>query len=304
LRNKKIIFSEKLFISAFDGVILTIVMNKKSLWKLVPTAVVTLSLTSCLEVAETITLKKDGSGTIVEETILGAQMSAMMTQLSALGGGAEGKNEMFSEESAKKRAAAIGTGVTVEKVEKIDKDGRTGGRTTFHFNDINTVTLSLSDGASALTDSMPQAGEAEKAAEKAEPMKFSFKDNVLTITTPQPKKPEGAAKEDTPAGESPALPEGADGAQAQAMAMTMMKDMKMSMKLVIEPGIAESDASYVEGNTVTLTEMDFGKLMADPEMAKKLTTLDPKDAAAMEEKLKGIKGIKAETKEKITIKLK
>ncbi len=279
-------------------------MNKKLLWKLVPTAVVTLSLTSCLEVAETITLKKDGSGTIVEETILGAQMSAMMTQLSALGGGAEGKNEMFSEESAKKRAAAIGTGVTVEKVEKIDKDGRTGGRTTFHFNDINTVTLSLSDGASALTDSMPQAGEAEKAAEKAEPMKFSFKDNVLTITTPQPKKPEGAAKEEAPAGEAPALPEGADGAQAQAMAMTMMKDMKMSMKLVIEPGIAESDASYVEGNTVTLTEMDFGKLMADPEMAKKLTTLDPKDAAAMEEKLKGIKGIKAETKEKITIKLK
>ena len=85
-----------------------------------PAAAITLSLTSCLEVAETITLKKDGSGTIVEETILGAQMSAMMTQLAALGGGAEGKNEMFSEEAAKKRAAAIGTGVTVEKVEKID----------------------------------------------------------------------------------------------------------------------------------------------------------------------------------------
>ena len=271
-----------------------------------PAAAITLTLTSCLEVAETITLKKDGSGTIVEETILGAQMSAMMTQLSALGGGAEGANDMFSEASAKKRAAAIGTGVTVEKVEKIDKDGRTGGRTTYHFNDINTIALSLSDGASALTDSIPQAGEAGKAAEKVEPIKFAFKDNVLTITTPQPKKPEGAApaKEDSPAAETPALPEGADAAQAQAMAMTMMKDMKMSMKVVIEPGIAESDASFVEGNTVTLSDMDFAKLMADPEMAKKLATLDPKDAAGMEEKLKGIKGIKAETKEKITIKVK
>jgi hypothetical protein len=298
------IFAGKLFISHISGVILITVMNKKLLWKWMPAAAITLSLTSCLEVAETITLKKDGSGTIVEETILGAQMSAMMTQLAALGGGAEGKNEMFSEEAAKKRAAAIGTGVTVEKVEKIDKDGRTGGRTTFHFNDINTIALSLSDGANALTDSIPQAGEAEKAAEKVEPIKFAFKDNVLTITSPQAKKPEGAAKEESPAAEVPAMPGDADGAQAQAMAMTMMKDMKMSMKVVIEPGIAESDASYVEGNTVTLSDMDFAKLLADPEMAKKLATLDPIDAAGMEEKLKGVKGIKAETKEKITIKVK
>jgi hypothetical protein len=50
--------------------------------------------------------------------------------------------------------------------------------------------------------------------------------------------------------------------------------------------------------------MDFAKLLADPEIAKKLATLDPKDAAGMEEKLKGVKGIKAETKEKITIKVK
>jgi endonuclease III-like uncharacterized protein len=51
-------------------------------------------------------------------------------------------------------------------------------------------------------------------------------------------------------------------------------------------------------------EMDMGKLMADPEMMKKMQNLDMKNPAVFEEKLKAIEGIKNETKEKITVKVK
>jgi hypothetical protein len=80
--------------------------------------------------------------------------------------------------------------------------------------------------------------------------------------------------------------------------------MKMSAKIVVESGIAETNATHRDGNTVTLMEMDFGKLMADPKVAAKMQKLNLQDAAALQEDLKNIPGIKGEEKEKVTIKLK
>lgn len=279
-------------------------MNILSSFRGISAAVLALGLSSCLEIHETLHLKKDGSGTIVEETMLGAETSAMIQQLSALQGG-QGP-ELFGEDAAKQRAEKFGKGVSVAKVEKIDKDGRTGSRVTFHFTDINTVTLNMSDGADALSSLSPQAaGAAKEKAAEAKPITFVYQDSLLTIQIPQPKKEkiadakDAAAEADTPAPEA-----GPQAAQMQAMAMQMMKDMKVTAKMVFEPGISETNATYHDGNTITLMEMDMGKLMADPEMMKKMQNLDMKNPAVFEEKLKAIEGIKNETKEKITVKVK
>ncbi len=279
-------------------------MNIRTSIRGISAAVIALGLSSCLEIHETIHLKKDGSGTIVEETLLGAQTSAMMQQLSALQGGQA--PELLGEDAAKQRAEKFGKGVSVAKVEKIDKDGRTGSRVTFNFTDINTVTLNMSDGADALSDMSPQAAAAaEEKADDVKPITFVYQDGLLTIQIPQPKKEDiadakdAAAEADTPAPEA-----GPQAAQMQAMAMQMMKDMKVSAKIIFEPGIAETNATYHDGNTITLMEMDMGKLMADPEMMKKMQNLDMKDPAVFEDKLKGMEGIKSETKDKITVKVK
>lgn len=284
-------------------------MNTKAFIKWVPLAVTAAGLSSCIEINETVKLKKDGSGTIVEETIMGQQMSAMMDQLSALGGAAGG-NDMFSEEAAKKRAEKFGKGVTVNKVEKLDKNGSKGGRVTFSFTDINTVTLSLADGASGLSAMAPKgASGVEEKVKEATPITFNYKEGVLTINNPVPSKEDlaEAKKEAKEATASEGATEGAEGpeaAQMKAMGMQMMKDMKMSVKVVVEDGIAETDASIREGDTITLSSVDFGKLMENPEMAKKLEKLDMNNPAAMEEELKGIEGIKGETKSKVTVKVK
>jgi len=285
-------------------------MTKKFYSRLLPITAVAIALSSCIEVTETVHLKVDGSGTIVEETIMGAQMSAMIAQMAALGGEGAKAPDMFGEDAAKKRAEKMGKNVTVGKVEKIDKDGRTGARVTYNFTDINTVTLSLSDGASGLSGMAPDSGEnAEKKEKKEVPVTFTYKDKVLTMINPTPQKAEGGAKDaggkdaEADAGK-PKAEEGAEAAQAQAMAMNMMKDMRMSLKVVIDSGIAETDATFKDGNTITLTEMDMNKLLANPDAMKKLQNLNPQDPAEMQENLKGMEGVKVETKDKVTVKLK
>lgn len=257
-----------------------------------------LILPGCLQQATTIHLNKDGSGTIVEETTFGAQMSAM---LGGLGGeGAEAKDplkELASPEKAKARAAKLGEGVTVEKAETIEVNGKKGARVTYHFADINKLQFTTSGDLGVALPEAPGSPAADKPVEK--PTTFKYADGVLTLTSPEQKKPDAGDKK--PEGDAPA--DEAQAAQMEAM-MTQMGDMKMSLKLVIEPGIAESNATYVDGNTITLIEMDMGKVLKPPGAMKKLKGVDQKDPEAAMTALKGVDGIKTEAKKEITVKVK
>ena len=256
-----------------------------------------LALPSCLQQATTIHLNKDGSGTLVEETTLGAQMTAMMEQMGGLGG-ADAKDpvkELASMEKAKTRAATLGDGVTVEKAEAVTVNGNKGARVTYHFADINKLKYSAGSG---LQDAMPKApGAAEAAPSKTPPTTFTYAAGLLTITNPDHEKPEA------PPADKPKTPD-IDSAQMEPMMKQMMGDMKMSLKVVIEPGIASTTASHVSGNTVTLMEMDMGKVMENPGAFKKLQSVDQKDPDKAMAALKDFKGVTIETKKEITVKVK
>lgn len=276
----------------------------KKLLLLAASAVCALVLPGCLQHHSTIRLNKDGSGTLVEETLLGAQMLGMLDQMAAgFGGGgaapADPTKEMFSEEKAKKRAAELGEGVTFEKSEPVSKDGSKGARVTFRFKDINQLKVTTGDGMKQMSPpGMP--GAAEAAPKKQEPIAFTYKDGTLSVRMPKPEQPENAEK---PAQEAPdKMP--MDSPEAQAMMKQMMGDMKMTLRLIIEPGIAETTASHQDGNTITLMEMDFGKIVENADGLKKLGSVDQKDPTAAMEALKGIAGMKFEPKQEITVKVK
>lgn len=131
-----------------------------------------LILPGCFQHHTTIRLNKDGSGTLVEETLLGAQMLGMLDQMAAgFGGGgaapADPTKEMLSEEKAKKRATELGEGVSFEKAEPLNKDGSRGARVTYRFKDINQLKVSTGDGMKNL--SPPGMPGAEAAAPKKQP---------------------------------------------------------------------------------------------------------------------------------------
>ncbi|RYD47645.1 MAG: hypothetical protein EOP85_05090 [Verrucomicrobiaceae bacterium] len=259
---------------------------------------VALLLPGCLQNETTVTLNKDGSGTLVEQTTLGGQMLSMLEQFAAFGGqqGADPVAKLFSAEKAKEKAGKLGEGVTFEKSEPLTVGGGKGAKMTYRFTDINKLKVSP---GSDMSDLSPMAG-APGAPPKVEqkPVTFNYAGGTLTVTMPDPQKPAA----------DPPKPDGAPdlsqmGAQEQAAMKEMMGDMKMSFKLVIEPGISETDATHRDGKTITLMEMEMGKLLEKPDTLEKLSKLDQNNPAAAMEAFKGINGVKMETKKIVTVKV-
>jgi len=270
----------------------------KKLWFTLA-GVLALLASSCIEHHATLSLNKDGSGTITEETVMGAQAVEMMEGMAAMGGEEGGGGNPFADMAdkakAEEKAKQMGEGVTVKEVKAIDEGGRKGARIVYAFEDINKVKFSFGDAMSEMGEGMaPDEGGEEEAGD--EPMAFSYKDGVLTLKNDM---------EDAGAGDEGEKPEAQEmGEQEMAMAQQMFGDMKMSLKIELPGGIKETNASHVDGNTVTFMDIDFGKLVSDPEKFKKFAAAQPETPGEMQEALKGIDGVKVETKEEVTIELK
>jgi hypothetical protein len=264
---------------------------KTKLLTFVTAAISLLALNSCLQVESTISVKKDGSGTITEVITFGEQMK-MMIEMAAAQGGANAKNpmnQMMDKAKAEERAKKMGEGVELVSVEKIDADGKLGVKTVYKFSDINKLEYSA---GSAINMGEVPGGAAKKAEDSG--LTFNFADGKLTILQ---KKPD-AGKEGGDA-EVPKVDE--IDPQALAMMQGMMKDMRMTTRVTIEPGIAKTDATHVEGNVITLGDIQMGKLLADPE---KLKALQSGDFDKVKAAVKDVNGIKFEEKESISVEMK
>ncbi len=264
-----------------------------------------LTLSSCIEMNSLVTVNKDGSGTIEETVLMGAQLKAMMGSLSQPGAGAPagGPNDPAAQlkgllpdkEKAEKNAKAYGEGVTVKGIEEVSMpDGRSGSKVTYAFTDVNKVKY--------------QPGDAKATAEAGgKAITFSLKGSDLAVNLPKP-DPNSAKK---PSAEDTAkmkqLTE-MDPAQL-AMMKPMFAGMRMSFAVKSASGIASTDAAHQNGDAVTLIDMNIDKLMENPDGLKKFAVameeggndFDPKKLA---ETFKGVDGVKFEDKEKVSIKLK
>ncbi len=273
----------------------TLIKIMKTQLCMIATAAITLfGLTSCFQVESTISVKKDGSGTITEETILGEQMKMMLEMAAAQGGQAEDPMaKMLDKAKAEARAKKMGEGVELVSLEKIEADGKLSVKTVFKFTDINK--LNYSAGAALDMGNMP-GGAAEQVGDSG--LRFKMADGNLTIIQKAPNngKDGEAAKDDKAA---PAA--GAMDPQQLAMMQGMMKDMRITTKINIESGIAKTDATHVDGNTITLSDIQMGKIISDP---AKLKALQGGDFEKTKEALKGIDGIKFEEKESISVEMK
>lgn len=255
-------------------------------------------LASCFQNETVIHLNKDGSGTLTEETAFGPQAVEMLTQLAQLGGGGGGGDplaDLVSEEKAKARAATLGEGVTFEKIEAAGQNGFKGGKATYKFEDINKLKLSPDSSTKNVMPEMP--GAPPEAKKESKPLGFKYDGGKLVLSIPEPEKPEA------PAEEVPGAP-GEIGPDEEAQAKALLGNMKISLKLVVEPGIAETDATHVDGNTITLTEMDFGKIIEKPGAIQKLSKMGNANPDAALEEMKKLDGVKVETKREVTVTLK
>lgn len=275
---------------------------KKTLVKFLVIAGAAIGLSSCFQSETTIHLKKDGSGTIVEETRLTGPALQMMRDMGAAFGGGTDQDpldEMFTDEKAAKRAKSLGEGVEFVKSERVERGGTKGARVTYSFSDINKLRVSTEESMKNATPSLPGDGNDSSEEEASKPITFQFDGKTLTIKLPRPEASETSEVAEV---DVEGMPE--SDSQEMEMAKAMLNDMKMSVKLVIEPGIASTDASHHEGNTITLVEMEMKRALEKPEVFKKLQTIGNDDPDAVMALMKGIEGMKFEVKEEVRVTLK
>ncbi len=200
-------------------------------------------LTSCIEIKSIVTVNKDGTATIEESVLMGAQLAAMMQG----GQGAQLKGLVMDKAKAEERAKKLGEGVTVKSHEEIKTpDGKTGVKVVFAVADLSKLKY------------VPFEPEQEgKPASTKEPMTFALSGSALTITNPEADKKQGDG------GEKPK--KSADDIAMMKSQMAMMKPMFAGMRLSIEVkganGIASSDATNLNDGIITYVDVQFDKLM-------------------------------------------
>ncbi|HEY3897341.1 MAG TPA: hypothetical protein VGM54_01940 [Chthoniobacter sp.] len=243
-------------------------------------------LTGCIQVEEIVKLKPDGSGTIEETVLIPKAALAMMRQMAGNGGK---PLDLFDEAKLKQAAVKMGDGVTYVSGKKVSTDAGEGFTAVYSFTDANQLKLNPN-----LADSMPGANASPDKDRKVEWMRFHFaKGNPaeVTLTMPPPTlNPNKAAKSNT-----------VDDGALQMMEQ-MLKDLKMTFAVETEGTISETNAAYHDGGRVTLLDVDFNKVLADPEKFKALAKANPQSMQEAKALLKEIDGLKVETSPEVKIK--
>lgn len=239
---------------------------------------------ACLRSTTVISVKPDGSGTIVQETGVSPQMLAM---LEGMAGGKSGRTptakDMFGEEQAKQAAAAMGVEfLSGEPIKTADLEGY---RARFAFADIGKLRMRLNQQTTASLDE-------KKSLDP--PFGFAFQKGAsssrLTIDMPDMKSPaEPLGFKNTEPGDA------AQAQQAIAMMKMFTRGMFVDVSLDVDGRILKTDAQHVQGSRVTLLQLDFDTLLANE------TALEKLQKASDLKGLADIPGLKIVTAPKLSI---
>jgi hypothetical protein len=264
----------------------------KTLSLLFAACVAMLGVSGCMQEEKVVKLKPDGSGTIEETVILSKAALESIKQMAAgFGGDKAGGGklpDLFDEAKIKEAASKMGDGVTFVSARKIDNEQGQGFSAVYAFSDINKVKLDQNPG-----DALPDGGRAKPTPSKKEPIVFHFtKGSPAEVTLAMP-APEFKPKKEQP-----------EGMEDMAMQMMrqMFKDLHITLALEVQGTIRETNAEYHEGSRVTLMDMDFNKVVADPEKFKALAKASPQTLQEAKTLIKGLDGVKIETAPEVKIK--
>lgn len=250
-----------------------------------------LLLAGCITSTTVINVKPDGSGTIEQTMTMSAQAAAQFQQMAASFGkpGDAKKGGLFSEDDMRGAAAKMGEGVTFLSATPIRTADAEGTKAIYAFADITKLRLNQKP---ATPGGAGEMGGAVPGGSGAEDIMFRFAKTPagtsrVTVVFPE-------AKIDQARKAAAAKPAAAQADPMQAAALGMAKQMFNGLKIsiVMQPAgrIVKTNSPYVQGQQVTLLEMDFGQLMSDDAMLQKLQgTASIEDAKALLKNAKGVK---------------
>lgn len=263
----------------------------------------------CFQTETVVSVAADGSGDIAVVTLLSNEMIEMGEAFKEMGEeeGAEAEasadSDMFPEDDLRAKAADMGSGVTFVSSEKIERDGMTGVRALYKFDDVSKLTLSLNDGAKEMGSDMDVEGP---GMESEPPMTFRMekgKGGNSRLVVRVPAKPETDTESSD--GENGTEGEGAEEPPSDEE-LEMVKQMFAGLRFafIVEPKgkLVETNSPFARGNQVPVFEMAFDKLLGDMDRFKALASHGkPESFAELSELLSGFEGIAVPLEEEIVV---
>jgi hypothetical protein len=237
---------------------------------------------ACMQGQRVVKVNLDGSGTIVNTVTLSEQARGMMSAMENMDKSSPADKKAKKTEKLKAAAATMGEGVSFVSFEA-GNDG--SEKVTYAFKDLTKLKIDWSPS--------PSDSDAKPAAD---PVSFRFArqgaNSVITVV-------QALKAEKKPAADKP-KPKPEEMAQQMAMMKSMMAGLKMSGILEVNGRLVKTNSPYATGSSVTLLEIDFDQVAADPASMQKLAEID--DPTKADPKVvAGIKGVKVNTLPELTI---
>ena len=256
----------------------------------------------CISVDSVVKVKPDGTGTIEQTMLINGSAMGMMSMMGGQEAGADKAAKvdpatMFSTDKLSAEAANLGEGVSFVSSTPVAQGEMKGVKAIYAFKDFNTLKVST-----ALPD-LNEGSTQMKGKGEPLPMTLARKDgsSIITLdmldrlkknaTTPKP--------EAGPAG-TPEMPK-----EMLAMLAPMFKDMRVAISLEPQGTLVRTNATHVQGQRITLFDVAFGELFADPAGIEKLEKLGNNPSLdQIHTALKGMKGIKMNEVERLEVEFK
>lgn len=255
----------------------------------------TLPLGGCFQSTILLHVNGDRSGTIEQRTVFTTAALAQLKQFSAMSGGGKAP-DVLSEEQARALAANIGPGVTYVSSKPVQTATMEGRDSLYAFRDINLLRItqqpSAPGGVSVRADSL---GPPQTITFSLEPQANG--NQLLRIHMPEMTQLPGIPVQ-LPGGGAAA---GSQGPTEEQIRMAAQMFAGMRMTVAVEPAgqVVRTNSPYVDGNRVTLFDLDFDQLVANADRLKDLQSArTPEDVQAM---VKDLPGLKLTMEREITI---
>ncbi len=255
----------------------------------------------CLQVDTKVNVNKNGSGTIEETVVMKNAVIQMFKEFAVMFDSTKNEEfQMFKEDELKSKAADYGEGVKYVSGKKYSIEGYEGYKVVYAFKDINKIKLSPNP-----DDKMPfgqevMSAEVNEKKSVDDYLKFNFtkgNPSTLIIDFPKPQAEVDSVVEDTEAIQDSAFKDDMTNKLTE-----MFDGLKMNLTINFNDDIDETDASFVDGNKVTLMQIDFSEILKHKDVLEKLQKIKPKTMDQFKEAVGDMEGIKVEFKDKITVK--
>ena len=272
----------------------------KFLFKLFTLLTVVILFSGCIEMHTVVTVKKDGSGLVEENIFIGKEIINMFKEFAAAFADStqpQQEFKMFEEDKIKAKASELGEGIEFVSMKNIVTDEKEGYTAIYKFKDLNKVKVNQDP-----SNEMPMGESQDGSDTTSEYLFFKFikgKPNRIEFKIPEGKK-EDKSVDTTKTDEIAESEIPPDSADVEKM-IKFMKDMRVKIEIKIDGEITKTNATHVDGNTVTLFDIDFGQLISDTEKFEEFKKVNPDSFEEVKKLVSGIPGMKIELNKEVFI---